>query len=190
MIPPYSPAGRPAMPFFEELKRRNVVKVAVLYWMAAWLILQVADVVFAALELPAAWMRLVVAILVLGFPVILILRAHQRAAYRRDEGRSFVGGQYLRPRTHHRQHLRHPERDLDRDCPGAENHPVARRAPAVTPTDNLPALEAYFLGRQALVKRTSTSRRKPREAYQQRIVTKPTSCAASSSPLRIPANTD
>jgi len=61
------------MSFFGELKRRNVVKVAVLYWVAAWLMLQVADVVFGALELPAAWMRLVLAILVFGFPVILIL---------------------------------------------------------------------------------------------------------------------
>ena len=61
------------MSFFGELKRRNVVKVAVLYWVAAWLILQVADVVFGALELPAAWMRLVLAILVFGFPVVLIL---------------------------------------------------------------------------------------------------------------------
>ncbi|MGH8167672.1 MAG: tetratricopeptide repeat protein, partial [Woeseiaceae bacterium] len=61
------------MSFFGELKRRNVVKVAVLYWVAAWLILQIADVVFGALELPAAWMRLVLAILVFGFPVVLIL---------------------------------------------------------------------------------------------------------------------
>lgn len=61
------------MSFFGELKRRNVVKVAILYWVAAWLALQVADVVFGALELPPAWMRLVLAILVFGFPVILAL---------------------------------------------------------------------------------------------------------------------
>lgn len=60
------------MSFFEELNRRNVVKVAVLYIVASWLILQVADVLFDALELPASWLRLVLALLVLGFPLAVI----------------------------------------------------------------------------------------------------------------------
>ncbi len=60
------------MSFYEELKRRNVVKAAVLYVVASWLILQVADVLFDALELPSIWVRLVLAILILGFPLALI----------------------------------------------------------------------------------------------------------------------
>jgi TolB-like protein/Flp pilus assembly protein TadD len=60
------------MSFYEELKRRNVVKAAVLYVVASWLILQVADVLFDALELPSMWVRLVLAILILGFPLALI----------------------------------------------------------------------------------------------------------------------
>ncbi len=60
------------MSFLEELKRRNVVKVGVLYIVASWLILQVADVLFDALDLPSAWIRLIVAILILGFPLALI----------------------------------------------------------------------------------------------------------------------
>ncbi|MDA0992661.1 MAG: hypothetical protein O3A13_03400 [Proteobacteria bacterium] len=60
------------MSFFEELKRRNVVKMAVLYGIASWLILQVADVLFDALELPSSWVRLVLAVLILGFPLALI----------------------------------------------------------------------------------------------------------------------
>ncbi len=60
------------MRLFEELKRRNVFKVALLYLVAAWLILQVADVLFDALELPASWLRLVLALLVLGFPLAVI----------------------------------------------------------------------------------------------------------------------
>ncbi len=60
------------MSLFEELKRRNVFKVALLYLVAAWLILQVADVLFDALELPASWLRLVLALLVLGFPLAVI----------------------------------------------------------------------------------------------------------------------
>ena len=60
------------MSFIEELKRRNVVKTAVLYLIASWLILQVADVLFEALELPSAWVRLILALIVLGFPMVLI----------------------------------------------------------------------------------------------------------------------
>lgn len=60
------------MSFYDELKRRNVVRAAVLYFIASWLILQVADVLFDAMELPAVWVRLVLAILILGFPLALI----------------------------------------------------------------------------------------------------------------------
>ena len=40
------------MALYSELKRRNVLKVAVLYTVAAWLILQVADTGSAMLGLP------------------------------------------------------------------------------------------------------------------------------------------
>ncbi len=60
------------MSFFAELKRRNVVRVGVLYIVASWLILQVADVLFDAMELPSTWMRLILAILILCFPLALI----------------------------------------------------------------------------------------------------------------------
>jgi adenylate cyclase len=60
------------MSLFEELKRRNVFKVAFLYVVAAWLTLQVADLLFEALDLPATWLRLVLALLILGFPFALI----------------------------------------------------------------------------------------------------------------------
>ena len=60
------------MSVYEELKRRNVVKAAVLYIIASWLILQVADVLFDAMELPSTWVRLVLAILILGFLPVLI----------------------------------------------------------------------------------------------------------------------
>ena len=60
------------MSMFDELKRRNVVKMAALYVVASWLLLQVADVLFDAMELPAAWDRLVIALLALGFPIVMI----------------------------------------------------------------------------------------------------------------------
>ena len=60
------------MSIYDELKRRNVVKAAVLYVVASWLILQVADILFDAMELPAVWVRLVLAILILGFPLTIV----------------------------------------------------------------------------------------------------------------------
>jgi hypothetical protein len=40
------------MLLLQELKRRNVTRVAVLYIVAAWLVLQVADVSVSLLSLP------------------------------------------------------------------------------------------------------------------------------------------
>ena len=58
--------------FFEELKRRNVVKVALAYLVAAWLAMQVMDVMFPALQVPE-WVASAVAILlIIGFPFALI----------------------------------------------------------------------------------------------------------------------
>jgi TolB-like protein/Tfp pilus assembly protein PilF len=59
--------------FFAELKRRNVYKVAVAYAVVAWLLIQIATQVFPFFEIPNWAVRLVVLLLVLGFPVALIL---------------------------------------------------------------------------------------------------------------------
>ena len=55
-----------------ELKRRNLFRIAALYLVGGWIILQVADVLFGLLDLPGWSLRLVVAILALGFPVALV----------------------------------------------------------------------------------------------------------------------
>jgi len=60
------------MSFFAELKRRNVYRVAVLYVIAGWLILQVTDVMMSVLALPQWTGKLVFALLALGFPIALI----------------------------------------------------------------------------------------------------------------------
>ena len=58
--------------FFAELKRRNVYKVAVAYAVVSWLFIQIATQVFPFFEIPNWAVRLVVLLLVLGFPVALI----------------------------------------------------------------------------------------------------------------------
>lgn len=55
-----------------ELNRRNVFKVAAVYAVVGWLVLQVADVFFPALKLPEWTTTFVAALLVLGFPVALV----------------------------------------------------------------------------------------------------------------------
>src|SRR5438132_4502620 len=59
--------------FFGELKRRNVYKVAVAYAVVSWLLIQVATQVFPFFEIPNWAVRLVVLLLVIGFPIAFIL---------------------------------------------------------------------------------------------------------------------
>ena len=59
--------------FFGELKRRNVYKVAVAYAVVGWLLVQVATQVFPFLEIPNWVVRLVIALVVIGFPIALVI---------------------------------------------------------------------------------------------------------------------
>ena len=61
------------MTFLAELKRRNVVRVAVLYAVVGWLVLQVADLAMPRLGIPPWGVPLVIMLVVLGFPLALVL---------------------------------------------------------------------------------------------------------------------
>lgn len=61
------------MSFFRELRRRHVVKVGISYVVVAWLILQVVDVLLGNLDIPAWTFRLILVLLVIGFPVAIML---------------------------------------------------------------------------------------------------------------------
>ena len=61
------------MSLFQELKRRNVFRVGVAYAVAAWVLLQVFDVVGEILELPAWGGKLILAMLVIGFFIALFV---------------------------------------------------------------------------------------------------------------------
>lgn len=60
------------MSLFAELKRRNVFRVALLYMVAGWLILQLADVLFEQLGVPGWVFRFVFAILLICLPLVLV----------------------------------------------------------------------------------------------------------------------
>jgi TolB-like protein/Tfp pilus assembly protein PilF len=59
--------------FFAELKRRNVYKVAIAYAVVAWLLMQIASQIFPFFDIPSWGVRLVVLLLIIGFPIALIL---------------------------------------------------------------------------------------------------------------------
>src|SRR5881409_2092330 len=59
--------------FFEEVQRRKVYRVAAAYIIAAGFIIQIGSAVFPAWELPNWAFRLVVVLLLVGFPIALIL---------------------------------------------------------------------------------------------------------------------
>ena len=59
--------------FVAELKRRSVYKVAIAYAVVAWLLMQIASQIFPFFEIPNWAVRLVVLLLVIGFPVALTL---------------------------------------------------------------------------------------------------------------------
>src|SRR5215475_6898704 len=59
--------------FFEELQRRKVYRIAAAYIIAAGFIIQISSAVFPAWELPSWSFRLVVVLLLIGFPITLIL---------------------------------------------------------------------------------------------------------------------
>jgi TolB-like protein/Tfp pilus assembly protein PilF len=61
------------MNFFSELKRRNVYKVAVAYVVVSWLTIQAASILLPTFEAPAWAMKVIVLVLVLGFPAALVL---------------------------------------------------------------------------------------------------------------------
>jgi TolB-like protein len=57
---------------FQELKRRNVFRVAIAYVAVAWLILQVADIVFDNISAPAWLMQALMFFLAIGFPLAVL----------------------------------------------------------------------------------------------------------------------
>src|SRR5947207_12441159 len=58
--------------FFAELKRRNVYKVAVAYAIAGWALSQGIAQVFPVFDVPNWAIRMIVLLIVLGFPVAVV----------------------------------------------------------------------------------------------------------------------
>ena len=59
--------------FFEELKRRKVYRVAITYVVAAWALAQGLAQVLPVFDIPNSVIRVVIALMLIGFPVALVL---------------------------------------------------------------------------------------------------------------------
>ena len=68
---PVQPSGIAA--FWTELKRRHVVRVAMVYAIVGWLVIQVANATFSDFGIPVWAYRFVVLMVVLGFPISVAL---------------------------------------------------------------------------------------------------------------------
>ena len=56
----------------EELKRRNVFKVATAYAIAGWLIIQISATTFPVFDFPKWTVQFIIILIVIGFPLALI----------------------------------------------------------------------------------------------------------------------
>jgi len=61
------------MNLFKELKRRNVFRIAGIYAVVAWILMQVAGTLEASLKLPEWFDSVITSALIIGFPIALLL---------------------------------------------------------------------------------------------------------------------
>ena len=58
--------------FFQELRRRNLFRVAGLYCVVSWILIQIGAAVFPAFEAPTWVLKVFISLVALGFPVAMI----------------------------------------------------------------------------------------------------------------------
>jgi len=59
--------------FLSELRRRRVIRAVGLYVLVAWMVIQVGEATFESMSLPDWSLRLVIVLVLLGFPILLVL---------------------------------------------------------------------------------------------------------------------
>lgn len=62
-----------AAEFLKEFKRRKIARRGLLYLVVAWIVMQVVDIVFPALDIPDWALSMVVVLLIIGFPLAMVL---------------------------------------------------------------------------------------------------------------------
>src|SRR3954464_15157518 len=90
--------------FFEELQRRKVYRVAAAYVVAAGFLIQIASAAFPAWELPNWALRLVIVLLLMGFPIALVFAWVFDITSTGIERTSRVEGETM-PKSHRRRNM-------------------------------------------------------------------------------------
>ncbi len=62
----------PMVSLLSDLRRRHVFRVVALYIVGAWLLLQMADVIFPGIGIPESSIRFVIIGIIVGFPIALV----------------------------------------------------------------------------------------------------------------------
>lgn len=70
---PDQPQPSPFERFWSELRRRRVIRVAVVYVVVGWIIIEVASTVLPPMNLPDWSVKLVIILIALGFPIAVIM---------------------------------------------------------------------------------------------------------------------
>ena len=121
--------------FWSELRRRKVVRVAVVYIIVAWLLIQIAEVIFEPLQLPDWSLTLVIVLAALGFPLALVLAwALELTPEGLQREQPTKGPQALVPAG---AIEKGPAAEIPAAAPGAAARTDTRRAIAVLPLANM-----------------------------------------------------
>ncbi|HET8898615.1 MAG TPA: hypothetical protein VFN09_07610 [Rhodanobacteraceae bacterium] len=59
--------------FWSELRRRRVIRVAIVYVVVGWVMIEVASTVLPPMNLPSWNVRLVIVLIALGFPIAVVM---------------------------------------------------------------------------------------------------------------------
>jgi len=112
--------------FLLEVRRRRLVPIAIGYAAIAWLVVQVATGVFPAFDIPPWGSRLVILLVVLGFPFALLLAWFFTPAHERDARAAPVAAEAPVP--------------VERRRPPAVPEPVAAVASTAAPAASIAVL--------------------------------------------------
>lgn len=113
------------MRFLAELQRRNVFRMASLYLVGAWLVVQVAATLLPVFDAPPWVMKVLVIVLTIGFVVAVVfswIYELTPAGLKRDEEVTDSDGSYRGPERRQPRLQR-----IDNAAPGLASRPDARR---------------------------------------------------------------